>query len=53
MYDGDGNLLLERDLPQMVTLDALGELQVGLKKVTVKPRKNALTAGKKPMIFEY
>ena len=53
VYDGEGSLLLERDLPQMVTLDALGELQVGLKKVTVKPRKNALTAGKKPIIFEY
>lgn len=53
VYDGEGNLLLERDLPQMVTLDALGELQVALKKVTVKPRKNALSAGKKPMIFEY
>jgi hypothetical protein len=53
VYDGEGNLLLERDLPQMVTLDALGELQVGLKKVTVKPRKNALTAGKKPLVFEY
>ena len=53
VYDGAGSLLLERDLPQMVTLDALGELQVGLKKVTIKPRKNALTAGKKPIIFEY
>ena len=53
VYDGAGDLLLERDLPQMVTLDALGELQVGLKKVTVKPRKNALTAGKKPLVFEY
>ena len=53
VYDGEGSLLLERDLPQMVTLDALGELQVGLKKVTVKPRKNACTTGKKPIIFEY
>ena len=53
VYDGDGNLLLERDLPQMVMLDGLGELQVGLKKVTVKPRKNALTAEKKPLVFEY
>ena len=53
VYDGAGSLLLERDLPQMVTLDALGELQVGLKIVTVKPRKNALTAGKKPLVFEY
>lgn len=53
VYDGAGSLLLERDLPQMVTLDALGELQVGLKKVTVKPRKNACTTGKKPIIFEY
>ena len=53
VYDGEGNLLLERDLPQMVTLDAIGEIQVALKKVTVKPRKNALTAGKKPLVFEY
>ena len=53
VYGGEGNLLLERDLPQMVTLDAIGELQVALKKVTVTPRKNALSAGKKPMIFEY
>ena len=53
VFDGEGSLLLQRDLPQSVTLDALGELQVGLKKVTVKPRKNAFTAGKKPMIFEY
>ena len=53
VYDGEGSLLLERDLSQMVTLDAIGELQVGLKKVTVKPRKNALTEGKKPIIFEY
>ena len=53
VYDGAGDLLLERDLPQMVTLDALGELQVGLKKVTVKPRKNTLAAGKKPLVFEY
>lgn len=53
VYDGADSLLLERDLPQMVTLDVLGEIQVALKKVTVKPRKNAITAGKKPMIFEY
>ena len=37
VYDGEGALLLQRDLPQSVTLDHLGELQVGLKKVTVKP----------------
>lgn len=53
VYDGEGALLLQRDLPQSVTLDHLGELQVGLKKVTVKPRKNAITAGKKPIVFEY
>lgn len=53
VYDGEGALLLQRDLPQSVTLDHLGELQVGLKKVTVKPRKNAFTAGKKPIVFEY
>lgn len=53
VYDGEGALLLQRNLPQSVTLDHLGELQVGLKKVTVKPRKNAFTVGKKPIVFEY
>ena len=53
VYDLEEHLLLERDLPEMVTLDELGELQVGLKKVTVKPRKNAFTTGKKPLVFEY
>ena len=53
VYDPEGNLLLEKDLPESVTLDALGEIQVSTGRVTIKPRKNALTEKKKPLIFEY
>lgn len=53
VYDLEDRLLFEHDLPQAVTLDHLGELQVRAKRVAVKPRKNAFTGGKKPLVFEY
>ena len=53
VYDPEEQLLLERDLPQMLTLDALGEIQLSMKKVTIKPRKNAFTEKWKPIVFEY
>lgn len=53
VYDPEGNLLLEKDLPETVTLDAIGEIQVSTGRVTIKPRKNALAAKKKPLVFEY
>lgn len=53
VYDLEDRLLFEHDLPQAVTLDHLGELQVSAKRVAVKPRKNAFTGGRKPLVFEY
>lgn len=53
VYDTEENLLFEKDLPETLTLDYLGEIQISAKKVTVKPRKNAFTAQLEPLIFEY
>ena len=53
VYDAEDNLLLEKDLPEAVTLDCLGDIQVSAKRVTIKPRKNAFTTQNKPLVFEY
>ena len=53
VYDTEDNLLFEKDLPETVMLDYLGEIQVSAKKVTIKPRKNAFTSEYLPMVFEY
>ena len=53
IYDLEENILFEKDLPQTVALDYLGEIQVSAKRVTIKPRKNAYTTPNKPMVFDY
>lgn len=53
VFDLSGNLLFEKDLPQNSILDEIGEIQLSLNKVTIKPRKNAFTSDMKMMIFEY
>ena len=53
VYDAEENILFEKDLPPTVTLDYLGEIQVGVKHVTIKPRKNTYTAQNQPMTFDY
>ena len=53
VYDLEDQMLFEKDLPETVTLDYLGEIQVSTKRVTIKPRKNAYTENRTPLIFEY
>ncbi len=53
VYDSENRLLFQADLPEMFTLDALGEIQVTSKKVTIKPRKNAFTENMQPITFTY
>lgn len=53
VYDTEENLLFEQHLPETLTLDYLGEIQISAKKVTIKPRKNAFTTGQKALVFEY
>lgn len=51
--DMEDHLLFETDLPQSLTLDFLGEIQLSARKVTIKPRKNAFAARMNPLVFEY
>ena len=53
VYDLEEHLLFEKDLPETMTLDDLGELQVSTKRVAIKPRKNAYTTKSVPLVFEY
>jgi hypothetical protein len=53
VYDAGNNLLFEKDLPEVVMLDYLGDIQVSAKRVTIKPRKNAFTKQINPLVFEY
>lgn len=53
VYDAEDNLLLEKGLPETVTLDHLGDIQVSAKRVTIKPRKNAFTKQNSPLVFEF
>lgn len=53
VYDMEDNLLLEKDLPETLTLDYLGDIQISMKRVIIKPRKNTLTTQKSAMVFEY
>ena len=50
VFDPEGSVLLEQDLPETNTLDAYGELLVSGKKVTIKPRKNAFTQNLAPIV---
>ena len=51
VYDNDGNIVLEKDLPESVTLDTCGQISVSSKRVTIKPRKNSRTEGE-TIVFE-
>lgn len=53
VWDAEDQLLLEADLPRMISLDALGDLQLSLHKVTIKPRKSSYAASLEPLVIEY
>ena len=53
VLDMEDKILFETDLPEMLDLNYLGDIQVSNKKVTVKPRKNAYTKTTQPLVFEY
>ena len=53
VYDAEDNLLFEKDLPETLTLDFIGDIQVNTKQVIIKPRKNAFTTQNKPLVFDY
>ena len=53
VYDENDKLIYEKDLPEAMTLDYLGDIQISTKRVTIKPRKNAFTTQYEPLVFEF
>ena len=48
----NGDEVFHADLPETIDLNIIGEIQLSSKKVTVKPRKNALSKGLEPISFD-
>lgn len=53
VYNMENDLLFEKDLPETITLDYIGDIQVNAKKVTIKPRKNTFSTQYVPLVFDY
>ena len=51
--DAQNKILLEADLPEMMELNALGNIRVALNRVTIEPRKNAFSKDFTPIRFDY
>lgn len=51
VYDKNNNLLLEKDLPETLELNAFGEIQLSKKNVTIKPKNNVFARNLEPMTF--
>ena len=51
--DAQNTLLLEADLPEMIELNALGNIRVALNHITIEPRKNVFTKDFTPIRFDY
>lgn len=51
--DHSGQTLFETDLPKTLDLMTLGQIQVSLHSVVVKPKKNSLATRLPPVSFEY
>ena len=52
VVDSENSEILRENLPETTDFNILGEIQLSGKKVTVKPRKNALASALKPISFE-
>ena len=52
VFDLNGDIIFERDLPETNDLYSYGEIQLSSKKVTIKPRKNTYTENQAPMSFD-
>ena len=53
VYDGEGKLIVGRDLDRMRDLSALGEMRMAAGKVQIYPRKNGKAKTFRPITVEY
>ncbi len=53
VYDSNDRIIFEKDLPEILTLDCFGNIQLSSKKITIKPRKNIIATNMKDIVFEF
>lgn len=53
VYNLAGQEIFRTDLPKMIDLYSLGEIQLSSKKITIKPRKNIFSKKRKPITYEF
>lgn len=52
VYDQDGHIILEKDLPQSLDLLQLGHIQLSSKKITIKTRTSSFARNLEPITYE-
>lgn len=53
VYDSNDSIIFEKDLPEILTLDCFGNIQLSSEKITIKPRKNIFAVNMKDIVFEF
>lgn len=53
VYDNETNVLLEKELPKVITLDFCGRINLSNNKVSIIPRKNYFTKNLQPLVFSF
>ena len=53
LFDNKGTIILEKDLPESITLDYIGEILVQKEKIVIKPKQNALTKNLDNIVINY
>ena len=43
LFDNKGTIILEKDLPESITLDYIGEILVKKENIVIKPKRNTFT----------
>lgn len=53
VFDAEGKLLMEKDLPESLMLDYIGDIRISTNRITIKPKNNAIASALPALFFEY
>ena len=53
LFDNKGTIILEKDLPESITLDYIGEILVKKENIVIKPKRNTFTTNLDNIVINY
>ena len=53
LFDNKGTIILEKDLPESITLDYIGEILVKKENIVIKPKRNTFTKNLDNIVINY